>query len=280
MRDDAWQWDETLFLGAAPYYARGRLPYPPELADTLADALHLDGTGRLIDVGCGPGTIALRIAHLFAEVVGVDPDAGMLAEAEREAAAQGVTSARWVQLRAEDLPADLGRFRVATFSRSFHWMERDRVAAIMLGMLEPGGAFVQVTDAPDDPTEIHDPLPHPAPPLEAMDALVRRYLGPARRAGRGIRNAHPDGETIVLERAGFQPPQIVRFGQRDIVERPIDVIVARLFSASSSAPHLFGDRLAAFERDLRRLLGGATPSGMFSERRPIAELRIWRAPTE
>lgn len=43
------------------------------------------------------------------------------------------------------------------------------------------------------------------------------------------------------------------------------------------APHLFGARRDAFEADLRRLLREASPSGRFSERRPGAEVFVWRA---
>ncbi|MGW6511373.1 chorismate-binding protein, partial [Streptomyces niveus] len=52
---DGWQWDSTLFRGSAAHYERGRLPYAPGLARTLAAVLGLDGRGRLLDVGCGPG---------------------------------------------------------------------------------------------------------------------------------------------------------------------------------------------------------------------------------
>jgi 2-polyprenyl-3-methyl-5-hydroxy-6-metoxy-1,4-benzoquinol methylase len=97
-----WEWDETLFAGAAAYYDRGRLPYAPGLADAFENALGLDGRGRLVDVGCGPGTIALRLAGMFQEVVGLDADAGMIQAAERLASERGVTNARWVQGRAED----------------------------------------------------------------------------------------------------------------------------------------------------------------------------------
>ena len=93
-----WEWDETLYQGSAAYYRRGRLPYAPDLADVLAGALRLDRRGRLLDVGCGPGVVALGLAGLFAEVVGVDPDGGMIAEAERGAAEAGVAGkARWVR---------------------------------------------------------------------------------------------------------------------------------------------------------------------------------------
>ena len=281
MTEDNWKWDETLFAGAAPYYVRGRLPYAAGLVDALRDALALDGAGRLIDVGCGPGTIALRLAHLFTEVVGIDPDADMLAEAGREAAIAGTTNARWVKMRAEELPGDLGTFRVATFSRSFHWMDRERVASIMLRMLEPDarGAFVQVTDAPDgEPEADRASFSHPLMPLDGMRALVRKYLGPDRRAGQGIRNSTPDGETIVLERVGFDPPQTLRVKGPQLLERRTDDIVALVFSGSDAAPHLFGARQEAFEEELRSLLAHTSPSGQFTQRVPDTEIRIWRTP--
>ena len=56
---------------------------------------------RLLDVGCGPGIVALTLADLFADVVGVDADAEMLAEAQRRADALGVTNATWVPRHAE-----------------------------------------------------------------------------------------------------------------------------------------------------------------------------------
>jgi hypothetical protein len=61
---ETWSWDESLFAGAAGYYEQGRLPYAPGLADAFADSLGLDRQGRLLDVGCGPGTVALRLAEL------------------------------------------------------------------------------------------------------------------------------------------------------------------------------------------------------------------------
>jgi len=282
-----WEWDETLFAGTAAYYRRGRLHYAPGLADTLAEALNLDGRGRLLDVGCGPGVLALALAHLFGEIVGVDPDGGMIAEAEREAALAGVAGkTAWVRARAEELPAGLGEFTVAAFGQSFHWMDRDQVAATVKGMLRPGGALVHIADLKTETgaadtgaaeTRTADGSPHPAVPYEAVDALVKRYLGPVRRAGRGtLPHGTPGGEAEVFRRAGFAPAQrrVVPGGQPLV--RTVDDVVAWTFSMSSSAPHLFGTRRDDFEADLRRLLREASPEGRFSERRPSTEVFIWR----
>lgn len=278
---ETWQWDDTLFGGAAPYYVRGRFPYAPGIPDALADALALDGTGRLLDLGCGPGVITLQLAHLFDEVVGLDPDTDMLREAERLAAERGISSATWVDLRAEDLPADLGTFRVATLAASFHWMDRPKVAAAIRDILARNGAAVQV-DAPgrrsDAATPDGGPLPHPEIPSDAIAQLTKNYLGPDQRAGQGIRNTSPSGEDAIFRAAGFMPVQRTVVPDGRVFERTIEEEVAMVFSSSGSAPHLFGDRIEAFERDLRAVLLNVSPPGLFSVRLPHNTLNIWRVP--
>jgi hypothetical protein len=50
-----WRWDPSLYAGSASYYTLGRVPYPPGVAEALVAPLGLDGSGRALDVGCGPG---------------------------------------------------------------------------------------------------------------------------------------------------------------------------------------------------------------------------------
>jgi SAM-dependent methyltransferase len=275
-----WEWDETLFAGAAPYYTQGRLPYAERLADALREALSLDGRGRLLDVGCGPGVVTLRLAHLFDEAVGLDPDREMLDEAARIAERARVVNARWVRMRAEELPGALGLFRVAAFAASFHWMDRPKVARLVRPMLDRGGVAIQI-DAPSYRCDAlaeaaASGLPYPFPPDDAIVELRRRYLGPDTRAGRSIRNSSPDGEDAVFIDAGFEPAREVVVSDGRVLERTVDDLVAMRFSSSPTTPHLFGDRVGEFEADLRRLLTGASPSGIFSVRLPDNIVRIWK----
>ena len=170
-----------------------------------------------------------------------------------------------------------------TFAASFHWMDRPRVASAVATMLDPGGAVVQV-DAPGyridelSAETRRGTLPFPPPPDDALDQLRRQYLGSDWRAGRGIRNTSPGGEDQVFQEAGFLPAETVTVPDQRPVERTADDVVARVFSSSSTAPHLFGDRQEDYETDMREILTQASPSGRFSLRLPDNILRIWRLP--
>jgi SAM-dependent methyltransferase len=245
-----------LYEGSARFYARGRMPYPQSLADALRDELALDGTGRLLDVGCGPASLTIVLASLFAEVIGIDADAGMVGEASRRAPG----NATFRRLRAEELPADLGTFDVVTFAQSFHWMEQMRVAVTVRTMLRPGGAYVGVgaTTHQGDGNV----------PREAIKELIRSYLGPERRAGQSTvpDDGPPWHGREALGAAGFGKPREIPVPAGRTHERSEDDIVASVFSQSSSAPHLFGGRLDEFERDLRTLLRAHAPADGYRER--------------
>ena len=268
-----WAWDPTLYEGSAPHYAVGRMAYPAALADALREALGLDGSGRLLDVGCGPGSLTLLLAPLVASAVGVDADAGMVAEARRSGA-PGIT---WRQLRAEELPADLGTFRLVTFAQSFHWMDQERVARAVRPMIEPGGAWAHVFAMTHRGASGDDVLPHPRPPWDEIDALVAGYLGPVRRAGQGLLpSGTRGGEEDVMRDAGYRGPERLDVVRGDVVDRSTEQVVSAVFSLSSSAPHLFGPRLPEFDDDLRGLLRSASSDGTFAERARDLGAVIWR----
>ena len=53
-------------------------------------------------------------------------------------------------------------------------------------------------------------------------------------------------------------------------------VASSIYSLSSSAPHLFGARLAEFDAELRALLTGASAGGAFSEQMRSITLSVWR----
>ena len=271
-----WKWDPSLYAGTARFYSVGRVAYPAELVDLLVTALELDGSGRLLDVGCGPGSLTLLLAPNFAQAFGIDPDAGMLSEAARLAAETGVSNVTWRQLRAEELPADLAPVRLVAFAQSFHWMDRRRVARTVRGMLTDDGAVVHVHATTHQGVDSGAELPYPRPPHARIAELVQRYLGPDRRAGEGVLTAGtPDGEDTIYRAAGLTGPQRLEVPER-IIDRTVDQVAAGVYSLSSAAPHLFADRLEQFDADLRQLLASSARDGWFSEEFPSIAMDIWR----
>jgi SAM-dependent methyltransferase len=256
-------YDPTLFEGAAAHYRYGRPPYSPQLEPVLTEELELDGSGRLLDGGCGPGILTVRFAHLFEEAVGLDPDAAMLAEGRRVADERGIANIRWVQAVAEDLPeAAPGPYRLITFGQSFHWTDEARVAEALYDMLEPGGALAlivhTVEDRPAPPSPGQPPIPH-----VEIRALVEKYLGSTRRAGQGVSPVRDHRFEDVLVRTRFGAPQSIFVPGIPDLLRDSESVLSGYFSMSSSAPHLFGDRAEEFAGEVRELLALRSPEGVF-----------------
>jgi SAM-dependent methyltransferase len=256
-------YDPTLFEGAAAHYRYGRPPYSPQLEAVLTEELGLDGSGRLLDGGCGPGTLTLRLARLFEQTVGLDPDPAMLAEGRRVAVEEGIPNIRWVQALAEDLPeAAPGPYRLVTFGSSFHWTDEAGVAEVVYDMLERGGALALIVHTVEGRPEPPGPGPPRIPHAEIKE-LVEKYLGSTRRAGQGFAPVRTHRFEAVLVRTRFgESRSIFVPGIPDLV-RDSESVLAGYFSFSSSAPHLFGDRADDFAREVRELLASRSPEGVF-----------------
>ena len=116
-----------LYRGTAAFYDRYRPPYPAALLEDLAGRLHLSGTGRLLDLACGTGQIALPLADRFTEVVAVDQEEEMVARGRTTAEAAGVGNVRWVAAAAETVELD-GPFELVAIGNAFHRLKRRVVA--------------------------------------------------------------------------------------------------------------------------------------------------------
>jgi len=227
-----------MFKGAAPYYARYRPGYPPELLVRLAVAAGLDGTGRLLDLGCGTGHIAVPLSRYVEEVVAVDVEPEMLAQLPA-----GIQA---VQGRAEDVDESWGAFRLVTIGRALHWMDRpvvmDRLARITRQVALLG-------DSHED-----------SEALTAVVEIARELLGerpPVREPG--VRYAQ------TLAESKFNKVMEIRVE----VERTwtIDELIGFAYSTSYASPERVGDRREEFERVMRKRL-----KPFYSELMPVDAL--------
>jgi ubiquinone/menaquinone biosynthesis C-methylase UbiE len=257
--------DPQAFEGTAEYYAVGRPPYSAQLPETMVRELSLDGTGQLLDVGCGPGVLVLPLAGLFDQVTALDPEPGMLEAGRRRCQQAGVANVHWVQGVAEDIATlNLGSWRVVTFGQSFHRVRRLVVAEAVYDLLVPGGSLVLISHHPDDGRPRPADPGYPQVPHAAVTNLILSYLGDGTRHYLASWNeGQPACFEDTLSQTRFGGSRTIYApGRRDLIS-DIDTVVANVFSLSYAAPRWFGDRRAEFEADLRHLLHECSPDDLF-----------------
>lgn len=266
-------YEPDAYVGLARHYSVGRPPYSAELAEVLRRELRLDGRGRLLDVGCGPGVLAIELAPLFDEVLALDPAADMLHDGARRAAAAGVSNIRWIHGVAEDLASlGLAPLRAVTFGQSFHWTKRAEVAEVVYDLLEPGGAMVLVVHTvagrPEPAGPAFPPIPH-----EQIERLAEFHLG-----GRDTRAPTEELYEETLSRTRFGWPRVVWAPGRADLVRDADSVVSGYLSLSWASPRRLGANRAAFEADVRTLLRERSPSSWFRDWPGDTELLIGDKP--
>jgi SAM-dependent methyltransferase len=272
---------DGVFAGTAEYYARYRVDYPPAVYEVARRTFGLEGEprGHLLDLGTGTGFVALELARHFERVTGLDVDPEMLRHARDAAAARGVSNVAWRHLPAEELEAldaldgEPGGppYRLVTAGSAFHWMDQPRVLDLLRTRLEPGGGvflaglpgFISIDD-----TRQTDPL------AGVILAVVRRHLGEQRRAGGGTYRPPTKRWEEFLAEGGYEDIEV---GYEPFtVDFDLDGVVGLLYSTSFANRRLLGDRVEAFEADLRAALLAFEPSGRY-QRQYEAEWVLARA---
>lgn len=164
-----------------------RVAYRP-VHDAVLSRLAGTSPTSIVDLGCGTGQLAHRLAGRFPEarLVGVDLSAGMLAEAT--ARLGSVPSGRWGLLRAdaERLPLRSSSVDVVVCTESFHWYPRQGpVLDGLREVLRPGGRLLIASVAT----------------ITVSGESLVRFL--TRLGGRPIRPVPPARLRRLLHRAGF-----------------------------------------------------------------------------
>jgi ubiquinone/menaquinone biosynthesis C-methylase UbiE len=246
---------ERKYQGAASYYSRYRPPYPPALATVLRETFGLDGKGRLLDLGSGPGSVAIPVAHLFERVVAMDPETDMLREGGELAGRYGISNIEWISGNSEDLSPTLGLFRLVTMGESFHWMDRRRTLEAIYDLVSiAGGVAVLGRGMPL-------PLPPMTPWRAAVCRVVRHYLGEIPLPWDHEPPPPEELHEAYLKRSRFR--DLTEHSEFFEVRWTVQSIIGNLYSMSFCNRKLLGEHAEAFERDLRSATLAVEPSGIF-----------------
>lgn len=244
------------FAGTARYYARYRVPYPQALLDDLRRRAAITGGGRLLDLACGPGRVALPLAPYFQEVWAVDLEPEMIEVGREEAARRGVTNVRWLAGRAEDVAAPPGSCELITISEAFHRLDRWTIAQRALDWLAPGHCLATMG--------VYGVFAGPEPWQAVGAAVLRRWRGPVPDFGPRPADQPDEGiarNEALLRAAGFADVASYPFSVPYVWT--LDAILGYLYSTSVASRRALGDRADAFEADLRRTLLAHDPRGEY-----------------
>jgi len=122
------------FSAGAAGYEAGRPGYPPAALDVLAERAGLGPGRRVLDLAAGTGKLTRQLLATGADVVAVEPLAGM--RAAFHAAVPGVDC---LDGTAEAIPVEDGSVEVVTVAQAFHWFDTDRTLDEIARVLRPGG---------------------------------------------------------------------------------------------------------------------------------------------
>ncbi len=172
------QWD------AADYARVGG--FVPALGQAALDLLDPQPGEHILDVGCGDGTLTLKIKEMGADVVGNDNSLSMVAAAKAKGLDARLMDA--AQLKFGEA------FDAAFSNATLHWvLDKERAARAIWFALKPGGRFAGEMGGAGNLAKLR----------EALDEeLVLRGFGPPTYAA----NWYPTPEEFiaVYEQSGFK----------------------------------------------------------------------------
>lgn len=259
--------DPNPFRGTALYYARFREKYPSALFDYLKSEFKLNGSGRLLDIGCGTGQLAIPLARYFEEVVGMDPDSEMLDEARREVDRHCLTNITWVRGGSYDLKPQMGTFRLVTMGKSFHWTDRERTLEILYDMVIPEGTIAIISEGDWVWNQKSDWQ-------YAVRNVVERWGGGKRRAGYSFFEKPKERHEEVVSRSGFKKMKIWAHDYQRIWN--VEKIAGYLYSTSYCSSSVLGDKKDEFERDLKNTMIKNESYDEFKEDVKLEAILAWK----
>jgi SAM-dependent methyltransferase len=232
------------FASTVAYYESARPPYGAGFFAEVARQLGLDGSRRLLDIGAGPGILAIGFAPYCGEVVGVDPEPATV-EAARSAAARAGVASTFIEGRFEDVAASLGVFDNVTIGRAIHWLDPAPARAALDRIVKPRGTI-----------------------LVCRAGSVEDGRNPWLGAFKAVRDRWKDDRPAYDPNAFFAGGRFVPMGSISVEAAysiPVERLADRILSMSTSSPARLGDDVPAMRIAMREALAPFAADGVIQD---------------
>jgi SAM-dependent methyltransferase len=236
------------FASTVEFYARYREPYPPKFFQKVAEQIGLRGDEALLDVGCGPGTLAIGFATFVGSCTGLDPEPGMIAAA-RDSAAQAGVAISLIHGRIEEFPTTR-TYDVVTIGRALHWLERTRTLAMLERILAPDSGRILIcrastVETPDTP-----------------------WMKPYRKVRSAWASGPEEKHYRIDPSDWFADSCFTALGETSVTERrqvTIADLIGRALSRSNTSPEVVAEGKARFEAEIAAALEPFVQGGVLGE---------------
>jgi SAM-dependent methyltransferase len=232
------------FASTVAYYESARPPYGAGFFAEVARKLGLDRSQRLLDIGAGPGILAIGFRPYCGEVLGVDPEPAMV-EAARAAAARAGVAATFIEGRFEDAAASLGVFDIVTIGRAIHWLDPAPAGAALDRVVTPRGRI-----------------------LICHAGSVEDGRNPWLDAFKAVRDRWKDDRPAYDPNAFFAGGRFVPAGSISVEAAysiPVERLADRILSMSTSSPARLGDEVPAMRIAMRAALAPFAADGVIQD---------------
>lgn len=229
-------------------FYRYREPYPQTFFDTVAAELALNSGTRMLDVGCGPGILAIGFAPFVGRSTAIDPEPAMLSAA-RAAAAHAHVEIEFIQTNLENFDCPNGSFDFVTIGRALHWLAQDTATAVLDRIVAPAGRIAITGSSPVDASPHH---------WTAKFKQVRKAWA-----------SEPDEKRYHIDlidwfsRTRFHQLAEIVLKHRHTVT--VDELVWRAFSFSTTSIAVVGERRPEFEKAVRTAVEPFARGGVLEE---------------
>jgi SAM-dependent methyltransferase len=222
--------------------------YPPKFFKKVAEQIALRGDESLLDIGCGPGLLAISFAPFVGCCTALDPETGMI-EAAKTAAAEAGVALSLIHGRIEEF-LTTQTYDVITIGRALHWLERSATLRVLeqIVTLDSGRILIcraSSTETPETP-----------------------WLKPYEQVRRAWASGPEEKDYRIDPKEWFADSCFRALGETSVAKRrqvTVADLIRRALSKSNSSPEIIGKERARFEEEITATLEPFVGDGVLVE---------------